>query len=360
MPWDDILGHQQAIDRFRTSIQGGRLASTFLFVGKPGIGKATFARKLAQALLCETNDELLLDPCGYCPACQQASAGSHPDLILISKPDEKTYIPIELFIGDREHRMREGMCHDISLKPYRGGRKVAIIDDADFLNQEGANCLLKTLEEPPPHSMIILIGSSEQRQLPTIRSRSQIVRFHPLDDAIVAQLLEKHQLLGDEFSGSYLDVAAAGEGSLQQAIELAGDEMAEFRTQLLSELSDPRRHNVELAKNVIAFVDAAGKDSQPRRARLRSVVGLATDFYRQLMRRMSGLAVTGDALTNKSVERAANGWQGDAERAGDCVERCMQTIGMIQANANVSLVIECWFDDLWLIENGRKAESVNQ
>ena len=118
MPWDDILGHQQAIDRFRTSIQGGRLASTFLFVGKPGIGKATFAKKLAQALLCETNDEHLLDPCGHCPACQQATALSHPDLILISKPAEKTYIPVETFIGDREHRMREGMCYDISLKPF--------------------------------------------------------------------------------------------------------------------------------------------------------------------------------------------------------------------------------------------------
>ena len=79
--------------------------------------------------------------------------------------------------------MREGLCHDIALKPFRGGRKIAIIDDADYLNQEGANCLLKTLEEPPEKSVIILIGTSQQRQLPTIRSRCQIVRFAPLSTA---------------------------------------------------------------------------------------------------------------------------------------------------------------------------------
>ena len=73
--------------------------------------------------------------------------------------------------------MREGLCHDISLKPYSGRRKVAVIDDADYLNQEGANALLKTLEEPPPKSLLILIGTSEQRQLPTIRSRCRRLRW---------------------------------------------------------------------------------------------------------------------------------------------------------------------------------------
>ena len=85
--------------------------------------------------------------------------------------------------------MREGLCYDIALKPYSGRRKVAIIDDADYLNKEGANCLLKTLEEPPPKSLLILIGTSEQRQLPTIRSRCQIVRFQPLPEQDVAELL---------------------------------------------------------------------------------------------------------------------------------------------------------------------------
>ena len=98
-------------------------------------------------------------------ACLQVDALTNPDLQIVSKPRDRNFIPVERFIGDREHRMSEGLCHDISLKPHYGGRKIAIIDDADFLNQEGANCLLKTLEEPPPKSLLILIGTSEQRAI---------------------------------------------------------------------------------------------------------------------------------------------------------------------------------------------------
>ena len=81
-----------------------------------------------------------MDPCGECPGCVQVAAGTHPDLILVAKPEDKSFLPLELLIGDKEHRMREGLCHDIGLKPFMGGRKVAIIDDADHLNAEGANC----------------------------------------------------------------------------------------------------------------------------------------------------------------------------------------------------------------------------
>ena len=86
--------------------------------------------------------------------------------------------------------MREGLCHDISLKPYMGNRKVAIVDDADYLNAEGANSLLKTLEEPPPRSVLILVGTTPAKQLPTIRSRCRIIRFDPLPTETVAELAD--------------------------------------------------------------------------------------------------------------------------------------------------------------------------
>ena len=193
----EIVGHEHVFETFRRALQQRRLASTFLFVGPPGIGKWTTALSLAQALLCESTSPDELQACGACPGCQLVAARTHPDLLLIQKPDDKNFIPVESFIGDREHRMREGLCHDIALKPFRGGRKIAIIDDADYLNQEGANCLLKTLEEPPADSLIILIGTSQQRQLPTIRSRCQIIRFGPLTDVQVATLLADTDLLDD-------------------------------------------------------------------------------------------------------------------------------------------------------------------
>src|SRR5688500_15969366 len=174
--WQGIEGHDGIVARFRRALEQGRLASTFLFVGPPGVGKRSFALALAKSLLCERRDEALLDPCGICPSCVQVEAGMHPDLYVLGLPEGKSSIPIKLLIGEEETRMREGLCYDISLKPFMGNRKVAIIDDADFLNRrEVANCLLKTLEEPPPKSVIILVGTSEGKQLPTIRSRAQLV-----------------------------------------------------------------------------------------------------------------------------------------------------------------------------------------
>ena len=344
MTWQEIQGHDQVVEQFRQALRRGRLASTFLFVGPPGIGKHTFALKLAQALLCENSPEDALDPCGHCPACQQVAARTHPDLILITKPVDKSYIPVELLIGDREHRMREGLCHDIALKPYCGGRRIAVIDDADFLNQEGANCMLKTLEEPPPKSVIILVGSSEQKQLPTIRSRSQVVRFRPLPQETIAQLLVSKGLVEDPQTAARL--AAMSEGSMRRAMELADEALDEFRAALLAHLSEPQADSVEFAKSVGPFVEQAGKEAPPRRARMQQMFGMAADFYRQLMRSLAGLPIEGDQALVRAVQAAYAIWPGDQEAAAACVERCLEAQWQVQANANQATLIDCWLDDL--------------
>ena len=99
MSWQDIEGHDAIVEGFRQSIARGRLASTFLFVGPPGIGKRTFAFKLAQSLLCQNQGDDPLAPCGRCDACQQVQAATHPDLLLVSKPADKSEIPVALLIG---------------------------------------------------------------------------------------------------------------------------------------------------------------------------------------------------------------------------------------------------------------------
>src|SRR3954470_16131223 len=187
--WQGILGHDDVVEQFRRTLASGRLASTYLFVGPPGVGKRRFAIELAHSLLCTESDEASLDPCGKCESCRMFDAGNHPDLDVVGLPADKATLPIDLFIGDREHRNQEGLCHRIGLRPFFGRRKVAIIDDADHFGIASANCLLKTLEEPPPSALLILIGTSPSRQLPTIRSRSQVVRFRRLDDGVVATIL---------------------------------------------------------------------------------------------------------------------------------------------------------------------------
>jgi len=351
MAWQGIIGHDEVVERFRRTMARSRLASTFLFVGPPGVGKRTFALKLAQSLLCDTRPPELLDPCGSCASCVQVRAGTHPDVDIISKPADKSSIPVSELIGDEGKRGREGLCHRIALKPFKGGKRIAIIDDADALNEEGANALLKTLEEPPPQSLLILIGTSADQQLPTIRSRSQIVRFRPLEKSTVADLLLREQSASD--ANVAAQAAALSGGSLERARDLADPELWTFRDTLLNQLAQPSIASVELGKRVNAFVDEAGKDASARRSRARQVIGFAVEFYRQLIRALAGLESSGDDSLGRKVQRTAAAWQGDEETAVGCLDRCLMALAHIDRNANQATLIESWADDLGrIVETG--------
>lgn len=341
-----LRGHNSVLDRFRRTIRAGRLASTFLFVGPPGIGKRSFALQLAQGMLCERRPEEKLDPCGECPSCAQVLAGTHPDVVVVRKPADKNFIPLELLIGDKDHRMREGLCHDISLKPYSGRRKVAVIDDADYLNQEGANALLKTLEEPPPKSLLILIGTSEQRQLPTIRSRCQVVRFSPLAESDVADLLISTGECSDENIAR--KAASLSGGSLAKAIQWCDEAFLEFRAALFENLSQREYDLPPLAKTVTSFVESAGKEAAEKRARMREVLTMGLEFYEQLIAALSSAspATAKDEALQKAVATTVRWWPGDAEAATYCVEICLDALSHVDANANLSALAEWWLDEL--------------
>lgn len=326
--WLGILGHDDVVERFRRTVGSGRLASTYLFVGSPGIGKRRFALQLAGALLCPEAEEASLEPCGRCESCRLFAAGNHPDLDLVSLPPDKAALPIALFVGDKDHRNQEGLCHRLSLKPFLGRRKIAIIDDADHFNQESANCLLKTLEEPPPDSLLVLIGTSPARQLPTIRSRAQIVRFRTLPVATVQQILLDESVAGGEQAEH---LAAASDGSVERAVELAEPELWEFRGLLRDRLARPRWDAVETAKWVLDFVQAAGQEASRRRGRLRLVIGFAVEYYRALMR----------------ADAAGAGARGSTDLAPlDALEACLAALEQVDRNANLALVIQTWCGSL--------------
>jgi DNA polymerase-3 subunit delta' len=250
------------------------------------------------------------------------AAGHHPDLDIVSLPKDKSKLPIELFVGDREHRHQEGLCHRIALKPFLAGRKIAIIDDADHLNQESANCLLKTLEEPPPRSLLILIGTSPSRQLPTIRSRAQVVRFQPLDTETVARILVETGLIADREQAA--TAAALSDGSVSRALEMADLELRRFREQLSTELSNPDA--VRLARAVQAFVDEAGKESAEKRTRLRTIIHFAIEIFRERLR---------GAVPD-----------GTSDRPLRALDACLAAQEYVDRNANVALVIQHWSDEL--------------
>jgi len=241
--------------------------------------------------------------------------------------------------------MREGLCYDISLKPFSGKRKIAIIDDADYLNRaEVANCILKTLEEPPPNSVLILVGTSINKQLPTIRSRSQIVRFKPLDNDTVARLLVEKQLVAD--AGEARRLADFSEGSMTRALELADPELWRFREEMLPRLVRQPIESVRLAQSVVAFVDAAGKEAPPRRARARLVIGFAVEFYRRLLHRQTGNFAASDQDLDQHMTAAIQAGQTDPEATVARIERSLEALRHIDRNANQATLLEAWMDDL--------------
>jgi DNA polymerase-3 subunit delta' len=343
--WQGILGHDAVAQRFRAMLRRGRLASTYLFVGPAGIGKKKFAMTLAKALLCGEVGEDPLEPCGDCESCRLFAAGNHPDLDVVGLPPEKSALPVELFIGNKDHRNRDGLCHRLALKPYLGGRKIAIIDDADLFNQESANCLLKTLEEPPPRSLVVLIGTSASKQLPTIRSRAQVLRFQSLPVEVVADVLFQQGIV--DRRDQALRMAVFGEGSIDRASQFASPAIQEFRGRLLSQLSAKSHDCVRLARCVQVFVDEAGKEATARRERLRIVVSFAEEFLRGLLRTRVGKELIGDeSLCGPVREATANDIYVSRHAIMEAIESCMTALENVDRNANLGLVIQKWCEDL--------------
>jgi DNA polymerase III subunit delta' len=330
--WRGIHGHDNIVERFRQTLTSGRLASTYLFVGPPGVGKRRFALELARSLLCTESPDAVLEPCVKCKSCRLFASGNHPDLDVVGLPPDKSTLPIALFIGDDQHRNQEGLCHRISLKPFFGQRKIAIVDDADHFSIPSANCLLKTLEEPPPSTLLILIGTSPSRQLPTIRSRSQIVRFSSLDDETVSRILVDEGLVPDAEEAAR--AAVLGEGSVERARQMADPALGEFRELLLRELRAPNIDSVRLMRSVQSFVDEAGKEASQRRDRLRIVTDFAILHFRTLLHE-SSTAVS--------------------EPATQAIDASLESLEQIDRNANLAMVIQHWCEQLAAAKTGRAA-----
>jgi DNA polymerase-3 subunit delta' len=216
-----IAGHERVRDFLRTASTQRRLAHALLFAGAEGIGKRQMALALAAFLQCEQRDD---DACGTCAACRQIAAGSHPDVQTVGIPPGKKEIPVD--------RIRE-LRRFVQLRPVGGKAKVAIVDDAQMLTIAAQNALLKTLEEPPSGSFLILVANNLDALLPTVRSRCQPVRFAPLPAETVVDILVRTHCSEEQAR----DLAALAEGSPGRALLLSQYLAGESRAGLVRELA---------------------------------------------------------------------------------------------------------------------------
>jgi DNA polymerase-3 subunit delta' len=170
MPFQDIIGHERPKALLLTALRHDRLAHAWLFHGDEGIGKQLVALRFAQAINCEAGDGT--DACGTCRSCLQIDARTHPDFLAVEPDPELANPQIKI------EQIRE-LEQQIAYQPLVGRKKVVLINDADRMTPGAANALLKTLEEPPDHSILLLISGRPSALLPTVRSRCQALRFSP-------------------------------------------------------------------------------------------------------------------------------------------------------------------------------------
>lgn len=255
-------GHEAFTSALRDALDGGRAAHGWLLSGPQGIGKAAMACMAAAWLLRERGEEpaligggaVTVDPAD--PGSNLVCKGHHPDLLVIRpelKDNKSGQIKLEQIrklVGFMGHR------------PGRGGWRVAIIDSMDQVNRNGANALLKLLEEPPEKTMLFLVASRPGRLPPTIRSRCRLVRIAPPDEALCRDVIAGH--LSDIDASRAEDLARLAEGAPGRALSLAQSQSDDFYRATCALLAEPR-FDMAAAATLCEKWGRGGAEGQPLR-----------------------------------------------------------------------------------------------
>lgn len=337
MPFDEILGQDRAIGTLRAALRRGALHHAYLFGGPEGTGKGSAARLLAQAANCDraAAGESVDDPCGECVPCRKIARGVHPDFFVLA--DERTMVksgrweprsgrsPSKDIVVDQ---VRDLVDHRLAMKRVEGRRRFVVIDPADAMNVQSQNALLKTLEEPPEDTTLVLVASSPDSLLPTIRSRCARVTFAPLPDALVADRLRRE---GRDPEEARLAAALAA-GSIGRALQLDADALGEVREALAAAAVLDEGD----ARAWLAFAAAHGKE----RERARELCELLLVWFRDVLAAQAAgpeapLALA--ALSAETARAAAALSPAEVLRRRDGV---LQALASLRQNAVATLALE--------------------
>jgi DNA polymerase-3 subunit delta' len=320
-----LIGQDRAVLQLKSNLSKGTAARSYLFTGPPGIGKMALAVSLAQALNCPSEEP----PCGHCSACQRIAARKHPDVEVIGLAADAEGSRTEIVI-DQVRRLQ----HDANLSPYEGACRVFIVNGAELLSIEAANCFLKTLEEPVDRVVFVLLAVDEELLPATVVSRCQRLELKPAPAATIeAFLIDK---LGLPTLKAGL-LARLSRGRPGWAITAAGDSaLLERRAERLESLRAALNGDYEERFSYAARL-AAGFGR--KRQEVFEVLDLWTVFWRDLMLIKLGLK---EAVTNTDLEaeltQRADGYS--LEEIRDTINSMLKTEQGLRSNANARLALE--------------------
>ena len=269
----EVMGQDRAVSFLRSSLNKGNTAHAYLLVGSPNVGKMTLALNLAQALNCEEAEP----PCGQCNSCQKIASTKHADIQIIglisSGNSSESKAKAEIGID----QIRE-VQHSANLPPFEGKYKVFIIDEAELLSTEAANCLLKTLEEPISKVVFILLVRNDRLLPATVVSRCQIIELLPMAIDKVESFLINHRRIEPQKAQL---LARLSHGYLGWAISASRDaRLMEERINKIDKLLELVKSDYE--ERFTYSAQLASQFSQNRQMVL-GVLDLWVDLWRDLL-----------------------------------------------------------------------------
>jgi len=306
---DQLTGNERVKSLLRRMLEAKRVPGAMLFTGEDGIGKKLFALEIARALNCRAPQGF--EGCGQCPACKRIAKFNYPQsadsddwkgIIWTDHPDVGMVVAPKRVLLVDQMRLIE---REANYRPYEGKARVFLIEDADKLNEQSENALLKVLEEPPHTSHIVLLTSRPGMLLPTIHSRCQMIRFSP----VTPTEIETHLLQNKLTSAAEARIRArVARGSLGRAIDSEFDEYLERRKAMLRVLQALTVSNdhIQLLRSAEEFNDARHKDEYE--SRLDILEALIRDAWMLALQAPSESVVNEDLLPElKKISQRLDG-----------------------------------------------------
>ncbi len=313
-----VIGHEWAVRLLHRALERGELSHAYLFTGPPGVGKGTLARALASALLCQGEPK----PCKSCQACFLVERGSHPDLHWVEPESATGRLTID--------QVRE-LQHQLALTPGMGKRQVAVLERFEQATPSAANALLKTLEEPPAHVLLVLLAPDTDSLLPTIVSRCQVVPLRTLPIPVVEEALRERWGVGEEQARLLAHLCGGRLGWAVRAVE--DRSLLERRHRRLEELMGL------LGASLVERFRYAARLADDEPERVEEALDLWAGWWRDVMVLAGG--AEGPLVNLDDRERLRRlATRLGPHRAAALVEATRAAADRLRRNANPRLVLE--------------------